>query len=94
MTIRFMVFLYVNFPNILQIRKKRNGDEAMSRKPPPEVYVEVISSDDSSTERKLNELYLRMIKRQLTVSSYTVSQKKAVLKALKQYHSAEKLKKR
>ena len=66
----------------------------MQRKPPPEVYVEVIYSDDSSTERKLNELYLRVIKRQLSVSSYTASQKKAVLKALKQYHSAEKLKKR
>ncbi|MGN1100720.1 MAG: hypothetical protein ACI4RG_00910 [Huintestinicola sp.] len=64
----------------------------MPRKPPPEVIVEEIPSKEG-TERKLNELYLRMIKRQLSGSSYTAPQKKAVLKALKQYHRAEKLKK-
>lgn len=56
----------------------------MPRKPPPEVTAETISADNADKDRRLNDLYIRMVKRRLLESSFDNVQKKAVLNAIRQ----------
>lgn len=55
----------------------------MPRKPPPEVTLETISADNADKDRRLNDLYIRMVKRRLLESGFDNVQKKAVLRELK-----------
>lgn len=55
----------------------------MPRKPPPVVTAETIFADNADKDRRLNDLYIRMVKRRLLESGYDNVQKKAVLRELK-----------
>ena len=55
----------------------------MPRKPPPVVTAETISADNADKDRRLNDLYIRMVKRRLLESGYDNVQKKVVLRELK-----------
>lgn len=55
----------------------------MPRKPPLIVTLETISADNADKDRRLNDLYIRMVKRRLLESGFDNVQKKAVLRELK-----------
>ena len=55
----------------------------MPRKPPPVVTAETISAVNADKDRRLNDLYIRMVKRRLLESGFDNVQKKAVLRELK-----------
>lgn len=55
----------------------------MPRKTPPVVTAETISADNADKDRRLNDLYIRMVKRRLLESGFDNVQKKAVLRELK-----------
>lgn len=61
----------------------------MPRKKPPQVTAKLISSDPVCTDRRLSDLYIRIIKRRLLESGYGNARKKAVLKAIRQINKEQ-----